>query len=490
MRLPIAQGFYVSESLPLSAQECTNWYVNIPQTLTITEANLFGTPGLNQLETAGINVRTRGSGLLDSIPYFVIGDSLYRLDRTIVLSVESFTLVDISAATGVTIGGSGRVFIFQNETQLCIVCPDFAATNNAYIFRTGPDDLEQIDDPAFDGPVSGGDFIDGYFLFTKLNGKKFFQSPLSDGRGSGNGGAAYDALAFGTAEVDPDPIRGIITYRSQVFIPGSEMLEVFKNVGSTPFAFQRVSGFTMPKGLDAPFTLTEFQTSFVFIGSGKNEKPSIWRFNGNNLDKISTTAIDNALSSFTDIQISSAFSWVYAEDGAFFVGFTIGNKTFCYDDVTGIWHQRSSRFDNADVQFRVSTMVPAYGRVVVGDLADGRVGELRKDLYQEYGITIFRPVATRPFDNDGNPIFIRNIEAVMETGGGTNEEGGNIALSWSTNGARRFNNALPRTLGKAGEYIERPIWRQINRVPRSIVLRFEFSGNVKPTFLKLEADVD
>lgn len=491
MQLPIAQGFYESESLPLSAQDCVNWYVNIPQTLTLTQANLFGTPGLNELANNNVlNTITRGSGPLGEVPYFVIGNKLYRLVRTFPAGVETFDLFDVSTAAGVDIAGTGPVIISQNATQLCIITPDESTTNNGYILTIDTDDLVQITDAAFDGPVSGLAFADGLFLFTKKNGKKFFQSPLGDGRGTGSGGTAYDALAFGTAEVDPDPIKGIVVYSNQVFILGVVTCEVFKNVGTVPFSFQRINGFVMPKGLNSPFTLTEFQTSFVFIGSGKNEKPSIWRFTGNGFAKISTTAIDHALRAFTDIEIDNAVSWVYAESGAFFVGFTIGDKTFVYDDITKIWHRRMSTFDGSDFQYRVASMVSGYGRVLVGDLVDGRVGELRRDLYQEYTNSIRAIVVTRPFDNDGDALFINNIEALMETGTGTNTEAGNITLSWSLDGGRTFNSPLPRTLGRAGQHTQRPIWRQINRAPRDIAFRFEFTGNVKRTFLKLEGDIE
>ena len=47
--LPIANGFYVSDSLPLSAQECTNWYPNIVQGVGLNQETLFGTEGITLL---------------------------------------------------------------------------------------------------------------------------------------------------------------------------------------------------------------------------------------------------------------------------------------------------------------------------------------------------------------------------------------------------------------------------------------------------------
>ena len=51
--LPIANGFYESDSLPISAQECVNWYPNIVQAPALAQETLFGTPGITQLATSG-----------------------------------------------------------------------------------------------------------------------------------------------------------------------------------------------------------------------------------------------------------------------------------------------------------------------------------------------------------------------------------------------------------------------------------------------------
>ena len=78
IQIPIANGFYQSASLPISAQRCINWYPNIPQGDTVTNANLFGTPGVEQLATVSSVDVTRGAIVSASVPYFVIGGALYK----------------------------------------------------------------------------------------------------------------------------------------------------------------------------------------------------------------------------------------------------------------------------------------------------------------------------------------------------------------------------------------------------------------------------
>jgi len=82
-QLPIANGFYVSDSLPIAAQECTNWYPNIVQGTGLSQETLFGTEGLVQVATSGkLHNLNRASQQMAGKPYFVKGQTHYRSDES------------------------------------------------------------------------------------------------------------------------------------------------------------------------------------------------------------------------------------------------------------------------------------------------------------------------------------------------------------------------------------------------------------------------
>lgn len=468
--IPFNAGFYESESLPISAQRCVNWYPNQPQAETVTDWNMFGAPGLVQLTTvSGVDV-TRGQHVMAGLAYYVIGTSLYRLDRTIVLGVDTWGTTNLG-----TIESTGRVSMADNGTQLCIVVPG----GKAYIFTEGPATLTEITDVNFDGPASSVVFIDGFFVFTKSTGKKYFHSPLNSGL------TGYDALDFGTAEADPDQIRSAHVHNNQLFIIGSETVEVFRNIGRTPNSFQRIPGAVFPKGIFAPFTSVNTQNRFAFIGGGVNESPSVWRYTGNGFEKISTTAIENKLRLFTDSEVEAAFAWNYAESGAFFIGFSIGDSCFQYNEVSGKWNE----LESSDGKYRVAGMITAYGRVLVGDQLDGRIGEIDRDTRSEYGSDIKRTLITRPFDQLGKRNTVSVIELVIPAGVGTSTLDPQMRLSWSDDGGRTYSNELSRGMGKVGEYDRRLRWLRMGNFPRSRILKFELSEQVDPTLIKVEAEV-
>ena len=74
--IPIDNGYYISDSLMLSNQKCTNWYPNTPQVQgALSTGNLFGCAGLSQIATTGItNQVNRGMHVKAGKPYFLNGE--------------------------------------------------------------------------------------------------------------------------------------------------------------------------------------------------------------------------------------------------------------------------------------------------------------------------------------------------------------------------------------------------------------------------------
>lgn len=473
--LPIANGFYNSESLPISAQECTNWYVNLVGTVGLNQETLLPTPGLTQLATSGSGKANsnRGSWVMNEVPYFVNGASLYRLES------DKTTLTNLG-----TITGTGRVEMSDNGTQLFILAP--GSTSTGYIFTADPDTLTTIVDADFNanGEPQTVRFVDGYFSLTTSD-KKFIVSALNDG-------LSYDALDFGSAEANPDKTVTQMPFRNQLYICGSETIEAFQNIGGADFPFQRTGLFIM-KGVFAPGSIVNANDAFMFIGGGKGESPAVWAVSQSEPQKISTTAIDVELQKLTEAELNSITSWSYAQKGAYFTGFNLPNTTFVFDTITGKWHERKSQITTEDVQLtiasRVASIAIAYGEVLCGDSQDGRIGQL-DDEPSEYGSDIIRTVSTQPFQNNMQSLFFPWIELTVESGtGNATETDPVMRMSISRDGGKTYSDSRTRAMGKIGEYNKRLIWRRNGRIPRFAVLKFTTSSQVKTAIIQLTADV-
>lgn len=479
--LPIANGFYLSDSLPISAQECVNWYPNIPQVEgALSDATLIGGAGIGQILTTGeVDQVNRGAHVKDGKPYELNGETLIRIDN-------SFTPAGVEVFTPVTLGtipGEGRVSMADNGTQLMVLIPG----GNAYIIdESSGTPFVQITDAGFtaNGAPELVVFIDSFFVCS-TDSKKYIWS-------ASNNGESWNSLDRNSAESDPDKINSLHVHNNKLYVGGSETIEEHLNTGAGS-QFQR-TGFFLDKGVFAPFSMISSNNTFMWIGGGKNESPAIWALAGNSAQKISTTAIDAALQDFTQSEIEQAFAYSYAQNGAYFVGFSLPTRTFEYNTITSRWNERKSRIVTdkgitETVRWRVNSIVTAYNRVLCGDSQDGRIGSIEVDTYTEYGNKIIRVVATQPFSDLGNALTVTQLEATFESGvGDLTTKNPQIRLSTSPDG-RSYNDELSRPIGKIGEYFKRAIWNKLGRFPRFAVFKFEMSDSVKPVFIKLEANI-
>jgi hypothetical protein len=480
--IPIANGFYLSDSLPISAQECVNWRPNVPQVPgALSQANLFGCEGLSQISTTGaLNNVNRGGHVKAGKPYFLNGSMLYRVDRSIDdFGTETFTNVTLG-----TIPGTGRASFADNGTQLMIV-----TGGRGWIIdeSSGSPFLEitDVDFTTTNGTPEIVVFIDSFFVVT-TDSKKFKKSAANDG-------LTWNALDFGTAESDPDIIKSAHVHNNKLYIAGSQTIEEFRNLGLGGFPFQR-TGLFFNKGVFAPFSFIETENSFMFIGGGENESPAIWALSGNSLQKVSTTAIDAALQDFTDTEIQQAFAYAFAQNGAYMVGFSLPKRTFEFNTITGRWNERKSQIINSKgltetIRWRVNSVVSAYNRILCGDSQDGRIGSIEVDTFTEYDSEIIRSFATQPLADQGNAFAVTQLECTVASGSGNSSvRDPQIRMSTSKDG-HGFNDELSRSLGKVGEYGKRQIWYRLGRMPRFTVFRFTMSDAVDPTVIKAEVNL-
>ncbi len=470
--LPIGNGSYLSPNLPVSAQECVNWRVSVPQAPALAEKVLLGVPGSVQTATTGALLANanRGSWKLNDVPYFVNGPQLCRLESDLV------TLTHIG-----TIAGTGRVAMVDNGTQLCIVSP--GAPSTGYIFTADPDTLTLITDLDFktNGEPQGVVFVDSYFVFP-TDSKKFIISGINDG-------LTYSALDFGTAEADPDDIVAALVYKNQLFIAGEHTLEVFQNIGGADFPFQR-TGLFVDKGVLAKSTFIKTSNSFMFVGAGENGGAAIWQWQEGDVSKISTDAIDSIIQGHTASDIAGMFAYTYSSGGGHFVCFSLPLTTLVIDEVTGLWHERRSVTDLGVTRSRVNSIVSAYGELLVGDSTDGRIGLYKSGVFNEYGIDIPRSVSLQPLQNNMDAFFIAMLELTVESGVGNDAvPNPQITLEISLDGGKTYRDGKSRFIGKKGEYTKRVIWRRLGRVPRFAVFRFTLSEAVDPAILQLTADI-
>jgi len=487
VEVPLSQGSAKSQSLTLTNQELSNWYINVPENGGFSNLNLFGVQGKKLLINTGATEVNRGMHVMNSIAYAVNGTVLYKIVRTIdVAGVETFTKVTLG-----TVAGSGFVSMADNGTQLVVVVPG----SISYVYNHSTDVFAAITDSTFTttlGPSNSVRYLNGFFIHTSSQTPEdtIFHSNLNDG-------LTYDALDFGSAETDPDKIISGHVHNDKFYALGSETIQVYDNVGGSGFVLANREGFVIPKGLLARFSVIEYDGGFVFLGAGVNEQPAIWTVKGSQITRLSTTDVQDQLATFTDVEISNAFAWVGGTHGAYFLRITVGNKTFAYDSTASgllqkrIWHNETSFVSEAILRNRVNSAVTAYGRVMVGDSVSGRIGELSSSTFTEYDNEILRSGIVQSLNDKNEPISLGAIEINVESGVGNSViDDPQLELSISYEGSPTFSSRGSRSMGKIGEYKKRLIWNQNGMIDVQAAIKYKTSAKAKANIMKMTMWID
>lgn len=467
VNLPIFGGSYSTKSKLFSSQQLINFYYVPAQGAALSDGYIIGTDGITEVADIG-NYRnvSRGALVMDGIAYYVQGPRLVRLN-------SDLTLTDIGE-----ILGEDRVSMATNGTQLMLL----NELGDGYIFESGT--LSSIVDADFtaNGTPQKVVYADGYFICS-TDEKKFIKSDIDDGM-------SWNALDFSRADGDPDDIVSPLFFRGQLYMMGAITTEAFQNIGGSDFPFAKIKGLLINKGLSFRHAVVSASDSFFWIGAGENESPAVWGSTGQSAEKISTDAEDFIIrGELLKDGIQNTFGFYYAQDGSYFVGFSLPEKTIVYELVSKRWHVRESLIDDVSERWRVNSLCQAYGGIYVGDSQDGRIGQLSPDIYTEYDNAIISTWITQPFSNQGQFFSVPQLELTCESGVGTSEElDPQIRLSWSKDG-RNFSDERQRSLGKVGEYLRRAIWRRLGGFSRLAVIKLVISDNCKKMILKIEADI-
>ena len=478
--VPIAEGFYVDESLAIASRRCVNLYPHIPEGLTITDGGLYGVGGIENIFDIADGSTCRGGATLGDIPYIVYGEKLYRIDY----SAGTYSAVDVSGAS--FIEGSARLFFADNGEQIMIVAPELSDQFNAWVYSVSGG-LVRITDVDFDGPATDVRYSDGFFTFGKKDGNRWFISDLRDG-------SSYIATDYGSAEADPDPVVAHIAVQGLVYIFGTKTHEQFAPDGSGGFPYVRNNSGTYNNGCLAPHSLIKFGDMIVWIGGGENEQPGIWATNGGRPEKLSTPSIDNLINSGGRAILRTAYSLVWSEGGHSFAAFTIPTVgTVVYDQTTGKWHERESWDRFLLIQpWRVAVMLDAYDVTIVGDTFSAMIGRYARDISVEYTNEIKAYFDLPAIDNGGKPFSVNQFELVVETGvvpitgTGANPK---IRFRVSRDGGRTHTPPISRNLGATGDYRKRVGWALLGRFPRAFCGRVEISAPIRRYFVKGELEI-
>lgn len=431
MKIGVVGPSYEQRSLPFDAQRTINLFPVFDEQGKEVAA-LYGTPGLEAFTTAGTGPIRGGFSSTNGRVFFVSGSSLYEV-----------TSAGTSTFRGTLLTSSGNVTIDENSTQL-FICDQ----EDGYILTYASNVFAQVTDSDF--PSAGTvTFLDGYFVVNEKNTGKFFISSLNDG-------FTWNALDFATAESSPDRLLRVVRAIGQVWLLGNKTSEIWTNTGGSTFPFQKISGAELTTGTMAAHTAIEMGSTLYWVGESDEGKGIVYRANGFTPQRVSTEAIEIAISKATDPDNMIAFK--YQQDGHEFFILTGGGleTTLVYDITTNMWHERALLNEAGDFELHImACVVFGFGFFLVGDRRNGNVYKMKLDVYTDNGSAIARERVYTHLSDESRRVRYNTLRIGFETGVGLQTGQGSdpqVSLQLSKDGARTFSDEFTASLGAVGQY--------------------------------------
>lgn len=489
--IPFCGQTYTDRTLIANAQEAINLYpmrtpqsttVKIPQGKEQENIIMYPTPGY-KFAQACASLATSASTPIRAL--FVINNILYIICGNKLLSFTPTGLGnDLTSGTFAVLG------TLNTSTGLCsIVCNtvQLAISDGLYGYTY------TISGGAFAAIGTGGSFpatgvtnlafYDSYVIGAVNNSSELVQSNVLDA-------TTFQALAFDKLTTFPDNIVAVYSDQLSLYAFGPKITEVQVDIGSIPYAFQKIAGVLIQSGCLSVFSIQKVANTVIWLASDIAGSPFIASMEGYAAKPISTPAVNEAFARYTNTQLSASYAWTYREGENHFYCISIANITWCYDLKMDMWHKRSVN-GGADLP-----QCYAYwqGNHVVGDLSGNLY--LMSQNYSWYGngkgahdIPLTRVRTCQHLIAGGMTAFVHELQLDFQVGFGFTPDANLvnqpvagstplITLEVSRDFGYIWHTVGTRSLGAQGKYMQRVIFRNLGRFRKAATFRLTVTDPV------------
>jgi len=463
--MPMLQGFiggaYLARSSNFDAQRCVNLFPEKSDSGSSKDvAMLVGTPGL--LSWAQLNGRAvRGMiNFNDIYGFVVIGQYVYRVDTS-----------GVGTLTGLINNDVTPVSMASNGSKI------FVATGpKGFVIDANANTMTEYIDVSFKG-ANKVDFLDGSFIFNEPGTGRFWaMNPYS---------TTLNPLYFATAEGSPDALVSLIVDHRELWLFGTNTVEVWYNTGDTTnFPYSRVNGAFIEQGCAATHSVAKLDSSVFWLSSNERGQGMVMRATGYAPQRISTHALERAIGTYS--VITDAVAYTYEQEGhSFYVlNFPTANKTWVFDASTNLWHERAWRQSDGQFGRHRSNCHMFFARKnIVGDWQTGNLYVLDPDTYTDNGNPLVRLRSSPHISSEMSRIAHTAVHFDMETGVGTangTDQGTDpvCMLRWSDDGGHKWSNQRTAKIGRVGQYRTRARFTRLGQ-SRDRVYELSISDPVK-----------
>jgi hypothetical protein len=459
-----AVNSYQTRSKLASSERLINMYCEKNSELSPFKFSLYNTPGYDTWTTVTNSNPIYGMHVFqDQFLFVVFGVDVYVFDAT-----KTATLVGSMSVT------PGPVQMTDNGQQVTILTSSGVAYYVTYISSVFT--LAQITDSNY-LLSSSVTTLDGYTIFSVIDSNQWFISNVNDT-------STYQALNTAYAQAYPDNLVAVFNYNRTLVLMGTTTTEYWLDQGNLTFPFARIDSAVMLKGCAAKLSVVVDVTGYYWLGNDG----IVYTSNSYYPGRISTFAVENAISNYSTISDASAF--IYVENGHRFyvLSFPTAQATWVYDITMQLWHERQSL---NSITYRPQNWSAVYhatfnNQDIVNGPINGSIYQLNLNSYSEDAIPLISEITSCTNFKDFKRFTVHKLAIMMDFGVGISTgQGLNpiIMIQISLDGGYTWSKEIQGYIGEQGAYGTEVYWTNIAGATRSIIFKLKISDPVKRTIL-------
>ena len=360
-------------------------------------------------------------------------------------------------------------------------CLGIAAGGSLYYWNGT---LTQVTDPDL-GNVVDMVWVDGYFMTT--DGEYLVVTELNDR-------TSVNPLKYGSSEADPDPVKGLLKLRNEVYALNRHTIELFDNVGGTLFPFERNEAGQIQRGVLGTHCAVVYADSLAFLGSARNEAPAVWLGQNGGSQKLSTREIDVLLEAYDEATLAQAELETRTLKGHQLLYLHLPDKTLVYDLAASmaveepVWFVLSSSLTGTG-RYRARHFVWHDNLWQCGDPGSANIGILTDAVSSHYGEVVGWEFGTSIIYNEGRGALFHELELVALPGRCALGADPVVWTSHSEDG-ETWSKEVACPAGKIGERNARIKWRRQGRMRQWRLQKFRGTSDARLSFARLDATLE
>jgi hypothetical protein len=414
----LPQGLAGAENLPQTRTELVNLFWT-------PDGQILPRPGIPQIGSDFTNL-ARGSFTWNGGLYVIYGKELFKVTDQ---EAGTFSLLG-------TIDGSSVIKIAVGFNEVVILAKD------AFLYTLNKSDfLTDITTNQNFVPVTDVAHIDGRFVYIPTNGDPAFFSDVGFA-------GTVQPLSFFDAEELPDLNNAVFNFANTLYIAGTDSFELFRDVGTTPNPFQRISGARHRYGFIG--ALLEYTNSFLFLGREKDQDFGFYAIGAGTTQKISNAFIDKILTDYAPEELAACVPGRIKWRGYDLATFTLARDSFGF--YKGNWFKLNTLIDGFPKPWLGGFITQFNG--VYYTASQRKFGKFA-DVNTDFGERLAKSIDFGVKHPNNERFSCQSLELGISQG--FNAAVGTIALFMSRDN-RVYGPGMYRDLGALGKYQDKLVW--------------------------------